>query len=415
MATIIDIIINSTIGSILSNIESDSTSEFFNIEESKEKLSEVLTDIEIIKKLGFDRTTKNYINSEPQILFVSEYKVDDKQAGVLLVFEKFFESTHYEIFKRNIFSTNSEFERILFIDSKNLEDERKNYISYIKDILGFSNMDENNIFIYHDNELKSDRIYEYKIRATFVPRIVDEIDYDSILESKDLLKTIQLVTSTANIFNFSTFSLGSDEQAWIISLLNEKLMFFGKLAKEPLRNFINVGDVILVPSSVEDVMKIINDSVILFGVKNTVSRLIGLIGELDKSIKKIILESIDETTLSFSVDNIKDALLKEYPGIDFKSELVSSILNRSGTKLLNSVANFSFLFNFINDMVNVLVIAQEGPLAQVNEIAVLPIQQEPIVSALQQSATVSTTQQVTATNTQQTTAVSPQTREVIRL
>ena len=289
MATIIDIIINSTIGSILSNIESDSTSEFFNIEESKEKLSEVLTDIEIIKKLGFDRTTKNYINSEPQILFVSEYKVDDKQAGVLLVFEKFFESTHYEIFKRNIFSTNSEFERILFIDSKNLEDERKNYISYIKDILGFSNMDENNIFIYHDNELKSDRIYEYKIRATFVPRIVDEIDYDSILESKDLLKTIQLVTSTANIFNFSTFSLGSDEQAWIISLLNEKLMFFGKLAKEPLRNFINVGDVILVPSSVEDVMKIINDSVILFGVKNTVSRLIGLIGELDKSIKKIIL------------------------------------------------------------------------------------------------------------------------------
>ena len=66
-------------------------------------------------------------------------------------------------------------------------------------------------------------------------------------------------------------------------------------------------------------------------------------------------------------------------------------------------------------MVNVLVIAQEGPLAQVNEIAVLPIQQEPIVSALQQSATVSTTQQVTATNTQQTTAVSPQTREVIRL
>src|SRR3990167_1296300 len=190
MATIIDIIINSTIGSILSNIESDSTSEFFNIEESKEKLSEVLTDIEIIKKLGFDRTTKNYINSEPQILFVSEYKVDDKQAGVLLVFEKFFESTHYEIFKRNIFSTNSEFERILFIDSKNLEDERKNYISYIKDILGFNNIDENKIFIYHDDELKSDRIYEYKVRAVFVPRTVNEIDYDSILQSKDLLKTI---------------------------------------------------------------------------------------------------------------------------------------------------------------------------------------------------------------------------------
>src|SRR3990167_264945 len=190
MVTIRDIAINPTIGYMLDIATTDLSTGVLTVEQSKEKLSKTLTDIETIKLLGFDRASKNYINSEPQILFISEYNLDDRQAGALLVFEKFFESTHYEVFKRNIFSTNSEFERILFINSKSLEDERKNYISYIKDILGFNNIDENKIFIYHDDELKSDRIYEYKVRAVFVPRTVNEIDYDSILQSKDLLKTI---------------------------------------------------------------------------------------------------------------------------------------------------------------------------------------------------------------------------------
>src|SRR3990167_7480564 len=180
MVTIRDIAINPTIGYMLDIATTDLSTGVLTVEQSKEKLSKTLTDIETIKLLGFDRASKNYINSEPQILFISEYNLDDRQAGALLVFEKFFESTHYEVFKRNIF----------FINSKSLEDERKNYISYIKDILGFNNIDENKIFIYHDDELKSDRIYEYKVRAVFVPRTVNEIDYDSILQSKDLLKTI---------------------------------------------------------------------------------------------------------------------------------------------------------------------------------------------------------------------------------
>jgi len=226
--------------------------------------------------------------------------------------------------------------------------------------LGFDNIDENAIFIFHDDSVKSDRIYEYKIKAAFVPRAANEVDYDSILESKGLLKTIKLTSNTINIFGFAAFSLNADKQAWIISLLNEKLSFFGKSGREPLAKSINADSDILVPTSIANIMDVINDSTSLFGLKATVGRLLNLLGALDNVVVKIVLESIDEASNNFSIDMAKVSLISEYPGIDFKSNAVSQVLNGSGAKQLNSIDNFSLMLNYINAIVDALSLAQEG-------------------------------------------------------
>ena len=348
------------------------------IVQEKEKLSKE-TNFQIESKLGFDRKSKNYINSEPTMLFVAEYIIDGTNHGALLVFERFFESTHYEIFKRNLFSEKSDFERVLFIDSKNLEKETKNYISYINDVLGFLAR-EDEIFIYHDDEIKDDRIYEYKVKAAFVPRSAEEVDYDSVLQSKDLLSVIDIdKTSSASVRSFAAFSLGTQELAWIICLLNEELkLFFAKNQNIPVAER---TDQVFILKDINDLFLVINDSVQMFGLKNTFNRIIDTVGTI--SVKTFILDSINEDESSFSFDVFRELIQKQYPILsvllsasDELSALLvqeinglpfASFLHKSGSINLNGLTSYTEVLNHIRDSITLILFVQENS-EKINEL-----------------------------------------------
>lgn len=341
----------------------------------------------------FERFAENYINDEPEILFVVEYIVEDEILGSLIVWEKYYDSTHYEVFKKNTFQADAKFDRILFLDSQNLEEERSNFIGYIKDVLGFDDIDENGIYIVFDDHLKEDRIYEYKIAATRVPKDAKEVDYDMVLESKGLLNTTEVIsTSAATLFSLAGASLGSEDLAWTIAISNDKVNFFGRSPAEQniptiLSDNILDGKIdVFVPRNVNDILCVIKESMSIFDTRSVFDRLIDSLGGLPNEFKKSFLLAIDEERNTFSYDKFKEVMRESVPVFDLVldiaestpgedssalevlagndatkklSSLSISVPNNKGSEALTSVVELSNIFKFVNDSVIIVLYSQE--------------------------------------------------------
>ena len=300
------------------------------------------TENALIKRLD------NFITNKPHILFTCDYIVEEKKIGCLIVFEHYSNASHYEIFKRNKFDNNPGFERILFLTAEALQEEAKKFMPYLKDVLGFD-LNENSIFIILDDLVKIDRIYEYKIKATFVPQDAREVDYEIILRNKDQIKTIDSGDHT--IGSISSVLLGSESLSWVIPLLNPNILFFG--SNSLTSKISNIQKSIIVPKDVKNIIKIFQESMFLFGAKKSVIHLLTFLGGLDeitnkqrkvsgllnKEIFQAFSNSINESQGTFSIDSLKDSLQK--------SNLVSfSPPEGSGTVSFNSLENLSKILNY---------------------------------------------------------------------
>src|SRR3990167_2207870 len=253
----------------------------------------------------------NFVEGKPDILFICDYIVDDEFVGILIVFERYQEATHYEIFKDNKFDNNPQFERILFLDSTALEAETKRLLPYLR-VAGFE-LNENSVFAVMDDNIKKDRIYEFFVRAAFVPKNVNDLIFLDILKSKNKIKTIEIAdNSTISSVAFGT--LGGAELSWIIALLNNNISFFGKgKLLEP--------QIVSLPKDPEDIMKMINDSIFLFGAKKVLNYLLSVLGgkvaflqklsgHLNEDIASAFSDAIDEVSGVFSFDVFKSAIIK---------------------------------------------------------------------------------------------------------
>jgi len=340
----------------------------------------------------FERFAKNYINDDPEILFVSEYIVEDHFAGVLVVWEKYHDSTHYEVFKRNIFNSNEEFDRVLFLDTANLEEEKEHYADYIRDTLNFVDLDKSEYYVMLDTVLKDDRIYEYKISATRVPKNAKEVDYDLILESKGFLNNLGVnATSQNTIFDFSKGSLGSKDLAWAVAMTNEFLPFFGLAAAErPMINFATSENVfkdtlqVMIAKNLNDIRCIIGESVGLFGATETFSHVIDVLGGLPTLFKESFIFGLDETRNVFSYDQFKESIGPKIPVLQRIFEIAESgdakSLNElsdlsivtplnKGTESLSAMVGLSRVFKFVNDYYLAVSYAQErGNIDKIAEI-----------------------------------------------
>lgn len=307
------------------------------------------------------RFSKNFINSEPKILFVSEYVIDGNQIGCLLVWEKLLNATHYEIFKRNIFNFDNQFERILFLDSNSLQEETKQYMDYINEIIGFSSLSDQDIFIILDTSIKLDRIYEYKIKASFVPTKASDVEYDSIMEGKNLLKKTDIFPR--NIFDFSLLTLGNSELAWVVSLVNEDLGFFGKNFLEKLLPQLTKNSFIFIPKNINDVFKMFSDSVSLFGLKQTFSFVLEFLEGLSSDIISLAVNSVDIEKGTFSFDKFKLDIQSISPLFTLilsvsSSDKIAELSKNSiiipqdvGSVSLFSIEGLTKVFNFINNVI----------------------------------------------------------------
>jgi hypothetical protein len=272
----------------------------------------------VVPVLG-DSFAEKYSNLEPEMLFVAEYVVDDNNIGVLIVWEKLPGSTHYELFKKNVFQNDPKFERILFLDVKSIEEETSNYTEYLKDVIGVG-IDENNICVVLDTSIKEDRIYEYKIRAARVPSVPREVEYEYIMKSKNLLKYVTIdETTSSDLFSFTGAILGSNDLAWSVALLNKGIPFFGRSAIEKPINSFSIGRskegdrFIFVSENVGDILLIINDSISLFSIKPTFNRLLLSLGGISEDFRNSFLDSIDEPSQEFSFDTFRNSVKSKFP------------------------------------------------------------------------------------------------------
>ena len=179
----------------------------------------------------FSNNIKNFYTDRPRIIFVSEYIVKGEYLGCLICWERYPKDaeptpTTYDVFKKNNFkSEEAGFKRIFTLPTKELKEETKKYMEYLRVALGVS-LPLDDIFIFFDHKTKKDRVYEYSVRATFRPVKAEDVLYEAILHSQGYLR-YQNVNEKARLPVISKNRLGSDDYGWIISLLDEKLPFFG--------------------------------------------------------------------------------------------------------------------------------------------------------------------------------------------
>jgi hypothetical protein len=344
-----------------------------------------------IKRINSDRAAEKFAGNEPEILFVSEYIVNDQHCGALLVWEKYYDATHYEVFKRNLFQAGSDFERILFLDVASLEEERNYFIGYIKNTLGFGELNADDIYIILDDMTKEDRIYEYKVIATMVPKSSFEVEYDLSLRSQNLLNKVELSPdSKSTLMDFAGINLGSEDLAWAISLVNPELKYFGRNALEkPIVSFlkpsVNSNDLfVYIPQNINHIMDLFKECISLFSMIDSISDLVAAIGGLPTEFRDSLLESIDEKKNVFSYEHFKESIRHKIPVFDLfldiiqtkdanaikkLSELDILIPSDRGSQSITSMEGLSKVFSFVDNMLISLMYAQEtGTFSKIQEI-----------------------------------------------
>lgn len=270
--------------------------------------------IGILRKSVFERRAETFMENNPEIIFISDYTVNGKLVGNLLVWEKYSYATHYEVLKRNIFKEDkAPFERVLFLNRESLAEERNEFVDYIKNTLGFTELDPESYFVMMDPILKQDRIYEYRVVGVRVPSSPRELEYDLTLRSKDLLNPTTIDSdSSSTIFSLAGITLGSNDLAWVISAVNDGVKFFGRSALEkPLPFLIGVDNFeggefdIAIPKNINDLMCMLQEAYVLFDIRAVFRNLLRLLGLRDTYIA-IAVEALDETRGVFSYDQFRD-------------------------------------------------------------------------------------------------------------
>ena len=326
----------------------------------------------------FENFSADFARNSPEIIMIIDYVIDGQKIGNLILFKKYKTATHYEVFKRNMFSEISSFQRTLFLDSANLLQETVNFRTYVHEHVGLNNLADGSWFAVMDSLIKDDRIYEYKIVASRVPQNAHEVDYDYILESKNLVNTVD-VDSLVNktLFDFSVTTLGSKQLSWIIALLNRNLQFFGtKTFQVPVKDLITPDTKLVFPKKVAFIKNIFDDSVSLFGISNTINQIIDLLGGLSSDFRSSFNDSLNATSKTFSYASFINSVRKKVPIFDLLltisehdkntdalnrlSQLNITVPNKIGTEVFTTIEGLSNIFYFVNSIIFVIIKSQDN-------------------------------------------------------
>lgn len=340
----------------------------------KETLVYNVTGVSKYDQVATEKAAANFVRNEPEILMVTEYIVNEKTLGVLVVIKKYQNATHYELFKQNLFQENARFERVLFLDEKSLKEETDRYSSYLSNYIGMK-LDFNKHYIIFDPLIKDDRIYEYKIRASRVPAKITEVDFDFIIESKKVgaFREIDKTVKTT-LFDYAATTLGSRDLAWVISLLNETVPFFGRGPAQT--NLASLSSKILFASNTNSILDIAKDCFSLFGEKATLEHMIRILGGLGADFINSYVTSINETSKTFSYSTFISSIRSKIPvynlilkvsesknntdALKRLSTMSITIPNKTGTESYQSIEGLTRIFNFINGIYLSVIYSQEG-------------------------------------------------------
>ena len=313
-----------------------------------------------------------FLNNAPDILFVAEYADPNADsAGVLVVWENYYNASHYELWKRVYTAQDSSWQRIFIIDSTHLRTETDQYRPYIENRLKFNIASD--YFAILDTDVKTDSIVQYKVAAGNYPASA-AVDYEVVLKSQGALNTIS-VNSTDTIFDFSQRVFGSPDYGWILALLNNNAQFFGKVpAATPLRNFI--GSQAYVPRDLGIIPKIVQESIYYFGLYATLQNMFNYTRDSTDEVGNsnfftYVLQSINTSNNTLSYNALQSRLKDAYPSYsDYISRLAKGsisnqpivIPNFSDATSFGSLTELTYMFLRLNTiLVSVLYALDKDP------------------------------------------------------
>lgn len=323
----------------------------------------------------FEKVSETFSKNRPTVLNLLEYIVEGENLGVLIIFRKFQDATHYEVFKKNLFRDNPKYERILFLDAVSLRQETDRFIKYATD-LGLP-LDPMQVYIVFDPLVKEDRIYEYKIKASRLAANETEIDYDFILQSRDALYTIDLtnIASAGNLFDFAREapSVNSANLAWAVALVNSNISFFGYQSTQPITQ---LTQKILVPKNINNIMEILKTSFSFFGEVKSLVHMIKILGGLSKEFILAFQNSLSENDNTFSYTLFNSQLRNQISvfsvlvsisetkdnasALEELAKLSISLPNKIGVEYFTSITGLSNIFNYINAMYLAIIRTQQN-------------------------------------------------------
>lgn len=94
-------------------------------------------------------------------------------------------------------------------------------------------------------------------------------------------------------------TLGYSGFAWIVSLINEEISFFGKSSEATLVSLFGNNKVLL-PKNIGSAFDIFKDSISLFGIKNTILHLLNSLGGLTEEFKQSVMQALSDDTNTFN-------------------------------------------------------------------------------------------------------------------
>lgn len=263
-----------------------------------------------------------FSRNAPDMLFCAEYAPNGVLLGVVVAWENYYSATHYEVFKRDKLSALSEWKRILMLSSADLVKESLLFAPYITTTLGIGIKIPQHAYCIMDGDVTIDRIYEYKVIATVYPGPqnvavpVQNFHYDIIMSSHDLLRVISFDPSDT-LGSAAVRAFGTEDYAWVLSLLNENLFFFGDAAFKRTLGEVLKGkpsSTLRVPKDFDDIVKIFIESVHEYGLRQSIFNILSHlypVGE-NAGFFQSVNASFDATTNTFSFRSLSTRLAAQY-------------------------------------------------------------------------------------------------------
>ena len=288
-----------------------------------------------------------FISASPDILFVAEYGGPNMPAaGALVVWEAYYNATHYELYRRDYLAQDDSWQRVLLIDTNHLAAETVNFQSYISDVLKIPINYQ--YYAILDTDVGVDKITEYKVVASFYPSSAN-IDYGRTFLSKGLINTLDLSSPAETLPDFAQRTMGSSDYAWIVALLNSNINYFGKdPALHPLSEV--VSGQLYVPKDPNIIPKAFQESIYFFGLTETLRNVFNRTGNRLQSGRFFddVLGSVNESAKRLSYVTLQSKLSADFPNYKGHSQSGFVVPQYADTTHFNTLGSLNLMFLRLN-------------------------------------------------------------------
>jgi len=227
------------------------------------------------------------------------YDSDDQDGefdGVLLVVRKVPNALAMEIWRRDMMSEDV-FTKLGTIDVSGLQAETIIFKNYVMEAVPDFNIDD--CVIFYDNmmdSVKNPSMFQYKVRWLNFPTsldftLEDIIDMDGVPPSELQLNQWDLEGDTTVLEHISLVLYDTIGADWVIGMLNPEINYFTEDQEEILKIIQNM-QFIKVAKNLDDVIWILKEMIMKFGVVAVIEKIFSSMGHLSEDFLRLLVNAL---------------------------------------------------------------------------------------------------------------------------